>query len=65
MANALIATDPAVCAGKPHIAGTHLTVEFIQGLVATGWSRDNILGIYPYLKPEEIDAALTPQPPVP
>ncbi len=54
----LIAIDPSICAGKPHVRGTRVSVELLQGLVATDWTRENILGIYPYLKPEELDAAL-------
>ena len=54
-----IATDPAICSGKPHIRGTRLSVEFLRGLATTGWTSENILGIYPYLKPEELKAALT------
>jgi uncharacterized protein (DUF433 family) len=53
-----IVTDPAVCGGKPHVAGTRLSAEFLQGLSATGWTRENILDTYPYLKPEDLDAAL-------
>ena len=58
MNNPLILIDPSVCSGKPHIVGTRLTVELLQGLTATGWTRENMLGIYPYLKPEELDEAL-------
>jgi len=54
----LIVTDPAICAGKPHIAGTRLPVEVLQGLHATGWNRANILETYPYLTAEQVDAAL-------
>jgi uncharacterized protein (DUF433 family) len=68
MNTTLILTDPAICSGKPHVAGTRLTVEFLQGLRDTGWTREEMLGTYPYLKPEELDAALslnlTPQPPL-
>jgi uncharacterized protein (DUF433 family) len=53
-----IIVDPSVCSGKPHVRGTRLTVEFLQCLKATGWARETILGIYPYLKAEELDAAL-------
>jgi uncharacterized protein (DUF433 family) len=51
-------TDPSICSGKPHVRGTRISVELLQGLAATDWTRENILGIYPYLKPEELDAAL-------
>lgn len=53
-----IATDPDILAGKPHVEGTRLSVDFLQSLLATGWSRDNILDTYPYLKAAELDAAL-------
>jgi uncharacterized protein (DUF433 family) len=53
-----IAIDPSVCAGKPHIQGTRLTVELLQGQLATGWSRENILETYPYLTAAEVDQAL-------
>jgi uncharacterized protein (DUF433 family) len=53
-----IVVDPAVCSGKPHIAGTRLTAELLQGLLATGWDRGNILETYPYLTAEEVDQAL-------
>jgi uncharacterized protein (DUF433 family) len=53
-----IVIDPVICSGKPHIAGTRLTVELLQGQLATGWSRDNILETYPYLTPEQVDQAL-------
>jgi uncharacterized protein (DUF433 family) len=49
---------PDVMMGKPVIAGTRITVELLQGLHATGWSRDNILAIYPYLSDAEVDQAL-------
>jgi uncharacterized protein (DUF433 family) len=57
-----IATDPAVCSGKPHIVGTRLTVELLQGQFATGWSRENILETYPYLTADQVDQALNYHP---
>ena len=53
-----IATDPSVCLGKPHIKGTRLSVELLQSLQATGYTRTNILETYPYLTPEEVDEVL-------
>lgn len=53
-----IATDPAICTGKPHITGTRLTTELLQSLFATGWSRENMLETYPYLTSEQVDQAL-------
>ena len=34
-----IELDPTVLAGKPVIQGTRLSVEFIIGLMADGWSE--------------------------
>ncbi|MCD6023107.1 MAG: hypothetical protein K0Q91_23 [Fibrobacteria bacterium] len=53
-----LVSDPAVCQGKPHIKGTRLSAELLQNLLATGWSRENILETYPYLTSEEVDQAL-------
>jgi len=58
MNSPFITSAPEICSGKPHVTGTRLTVEFLQGLRTTGWTRDEILGTYPYLKLEELDAAL-------
>lgn len=33
-----IASDPKVLAGKPAVKGTRLSVEFILGLMAKGWT---------------------------
>jgi len=53
-----ITHDPAVMGGKPCIRGLRLTVGTILGLLATGKPRHRILEAYPYLEPEDIDAAL-------
>ena len=53
-----IVLDPAVLAGKPLIRGTRLSVEFIIGLMADGWSEADILSEYPGLSPEDIKACL-------
>jgi len=58
MENSHIISDPSVCLGKPHIKGTRLSADLLQNLLATGWSRDNILETYPYLTAEEVDQAL-------
>jgi uncharacterized protein (DUF433 family) len=52
-----IAVDPAILGGKPFIRDTRLTVEFLQGLLATGWSPSRILDVYQYLKDEDLEAA--------
>ena len=51
-----IATDPAVLAGKPIIKGTRLSVDFILGLMAEGWSEAQILENYPQMTHESMQA---------
>jgi len=53
-----ITLDPAVMGGKPCIRGLRVTVGTILGLLASGKSHDRILQAYPYLEPEDLDAAL-------
>lgn len=53
-----IQTDPDILGGQPFIAGTRLSVSLIQSLKAVGWSRADMLDIYPYLTDAELDAAL-------
>ncbi len=53
-----ITLDPAVMGGKPCIRGLRVTVGTLLGLMATGVSRERILAAYPYLEPEDLDAAL-------
>ncbi len=51
--------NPMVMGGKPCIKGTRVTVGTILGLVASGVSKEEILKLYPYLEPEDIDQALS------
>ena len=53
-----IVLDPAVLAGKPLIRGTRLSVEFIIGLMADGWSETDILAAYPGIEAQDIHACL-------
>ena len=53
-----ITHNPAVMGGKPCIRGLRVTVGTILGLLASGKSRERILQAYPYLEPEDLDAAL-------
>ena len=53
-----IALDPEVLAGKPVIRGTRLSVEFVIGLMADGWSEADILGNYPGVTHDDIIACL-------
>ena len=53
-----ITLDPDVLAGNPVVRGTRLSVEFIIGLMADGWSEADILRNYPTLAHEDISACL-------
>ena len=49
-----IHSDPSVLLGKPVVKGTRLSVEFILGLYAEGWTEDQILENYPNLTRETL-----------
>ena len=53
-----ITHDPAIMGGKPCIRGLRVTVGTLLGLLAAGQTRPRILEAYPYLEPEDLDAAL-------
>ena len=53
-----ISIDPAICGGKPCIKGTRMRVRDVLGLLAAGAPRSEILEDYPYIKDEDITAAL-------
>ena len=53
-----IALSPHVLAGKPIIHGTRLSVEFVIGLMADGWSEADILQNYPGVTHEDVIACL-------
>jgi uncharacterized protein (DUF433 family) len=53
-----IVLDPAVLAGKPVVRGTRLSVEFVIGLLADGWSEADVLANYSGLSREDIAACL-------
>ena len=51
-----IIVDPQVLVGKPIVRGTRLSVEFIVGLVAEGWTISQLLQNYPRLTEEDVRA---------
>ena len=53
-----ITINPLVMGGKPCLRGLRVTVGTIVGLVAEGYSFDQILKSYPYLEKEDIQQAL-------
>ena len=52
-----ITFDPNVMGGKPCIRGMRVTVGTIVGLITSGVTAEQILADYPYLEPEDIEAA--------
>ena len=54
-----ITNNPQVMGGKPCIRGLRVTVGTIVGLVASGYSNQQILELNTYLEPEDIQAALS------
>lgn len=55
---ARIVSDPKVMLGKPVIAGTRLTVEFILRRLSEGPDQAQLLSDYPGLTAEDIHAVL-------
>ncbi len=53
-----ITSNPAILAGKPTIRGTRISVEFVLGLFAAGWTIDDIVGEYPHIAHDDIRACL-------
>lgn len=53
-----ITLDPAVMSGKPCIRGLRVTVANVLRQLASHRTTEQILGAYPYLEPEDIDACL-------
>jgi len=54
----LITSDPAVMMGKPVVAGTRLTVEFILEELAAGTSVEQLVTSHQGLTPAAVRAAL-------
>jgi uncharacterized protein (DUF433 family) len=60
--NDRITIDPAVLVGKPVIRGTRLAVEFIVGLLAQGWTVEDILKEYDHITREDVQACVALRP---
>ena len=54
----LIEINPDIMLGKPVIKGTRLTVELIVEKIAYGCPTEEILKQYPFLKEDDVKAAL-------
>lgn len=51
-----IHSDPKIRLGKPVIKGTRLSIDFLLGLFASGWTEQQVLDNYPGLSKENIQA---------
>lgn len=51
-----IHSDPQVLVGKLIVRGTRLSVEFILGLFAAGWTTQQVLDSYPTLNLIDLQA---------
>ena len=51
-----IVSDKEVLLGKPTIKGTRISVEHVVGLLAQGWSENEILQNFPRLTKESLQA---------
>ena len=49
-----IISDELVLAGKPILKGTRISVEVILELLASGWTKQQILESYPSLAEESL-----------
>lgn len=49
-----IVIEPDILVGKPVVKGTRLSVDFLLGLLAQGWSEAEILRNYPGLEREDL-----------
>jgi uncharacterized protein (DUF433 family) len=51
-----INSDPEILLGKPVVKGTRLSVEFILGLFAEGWTEQQVIANSPTLTKERLRA---------
>ena len=53
-----ITATPDTLAGKPRIEGTRIAVELVLGLMAAGWTEEELLRNYPALTQADLRACL-------
>jgi uncharacterized protein (DUF433 family) len=53
-----ISANPAICGGRPVIAGTRMRVVDVLEMLAAGATADEIVADFPYISSEDIRAAL-------
>jgi len=56
--NDRITINPDVLGGKPIISGTRISVEFVVGLLAQGWTVDDVLKEYDHITREDVQECL-------
>lgn len=56
--NQYIQIDHQICGGKPVIRGTRIMVKNILGMVAGGYTIDQIVEAYPELTRDEVQGTL-------
>jgi uncharacterized protein (DUF433 family) len=54
-----IVSDKEVLLGKPTIKGTRISVEHIVGLLAQGWTENEVLENFPRLTKESLQAVFS------
>lgn len=54
-----IVSDKNISGGKPIVKGTRPSVEFFLVLFASGWSESEVLGNFPTLKKDDIQAVFS------
>ena len=53
-----ITSDPEVCGGRPCVRGMRITVSQILEMMAGGMTPEQILGDFPYLEADGLNACL-------
>jgi len=53
-----IEVNPAICSGKPVIRGTRIMVRNILGMMAGGYTVEEMVTCYPELSREDLVAAI-------
>ena len=53
-----VAVDPNVCAGRPFIRGTRISITIILDALTQGLSPEEVIQHYPALENEDLHAAL-------
>ena len=54
-----IVSDESVLLGKPTLKGTRISVEHLVGLLAQGWTQQQILENYPRLTSDSLKAVFS------